>query len=984
MAQVNTSLPCRLVYAINENPHIGYVVEPYMVELTTAGDYSFTYQKLSNVTVKDFVQFIQPDDVEIIRELEKIALDNIVKKYHSKPVTTKLFFEKFYLPQVQQLARDFTSRTMDKVLPLLLNKALFYKGKDGNPCQHKVVYEEGLATVVFHFIRSEQNMRYYPTIKLNENKVEFIAKNSRLITESPAYLLINNAQLIRFEEHVDGKKIKIFLDKRYLEIPRSAEDAYFQKFVIPLAEQYHIHAQGFTVKTEQHQASPVIKIETTWNGNLQLLLYFNYGEEQYAFSQGKKISATFSKTNDDITLVRTKRNAEWERNKAKRLIDLGLKNIESAAFVVDELKTLTPSTEINYTKYQLVEWLSAHSEPLKADNFTIEQAEFETEYLIAKPYLSIKISESKDWFDVHAIVMFGDIEIPFASLRNNIIHNKREYTLPNGQVVIIPEQWFAQLRDLFSLTDENTANKNIQLKKYHIGILQQLQEGNIAEVVMNRKLQQLLTMENIEETELPKQLNATLRPYQKAGFDWMCFLHSYGFGGCLADDMGLGKTLQTLSLLAKMKEMQQENPIALEDVAYHQRQATTSLLIAPTSLLYNWKDEAKKFTPQLKIYIHAGADRVKNADTFVNYDLIITSYGMARNDLEVFNQFYFNYVILDESQYIKNYSSQVSQNVFELKSAHKLILSGTPLENSISELWTQMHFINKGLLGSYGKFKDNYVTPIEKENDIARTERLHSIIKPFVMRRTKKQVATDLPDKIEQVVYCDMSEKQAELYEETKSQYRNELIGANGEVNKGKSMNLLAGLTKLRQISNHPSMVMEDYDGDSGKFDEVILRLQNALNEGHKVLIFSQFVKQLKLFQDYLTENATPYFYIDGSVKSAERKSLVDQFQASDDVKVFLISLKAGGVGLNLTTADYVFILDPWWNPATERQAVDRAHRIGQLNTVFTYKFISKNSVEEKIVKLQEHKQQLSDSLIKTEESFFKSLSKEDIQAILA
>lgn len=984
MANVSNTVPCRLVYAINEHPHIGYVVEPFMVELTASGDYSYTYQKLNNETAKDFHGLITSQDIEIIRELEKITIENIVKKYHSKPVTNKLFFEKFYLPQIQQLARDFTARVMDKVLPLLLNTELFYKGKDGNPCQHRITYEEGLATVVFHFIRSEQNMRYYPTIKLNETRVEFIGKNSRIITEQPTYLLINNAQLIRFEEYVDGKKLKIFLDKRYLEIPRSAEDAYFEKFVIPLAEQYHIHAQGFTVKTEQHQAAPVIKVETTWNGNLQLLLYFNYDTEQYAYSQGKKVSAVFVKENDNITLTRTKRSTDWERNKAKRLIDLGLKNIEQAAFVIDELKTTLPTSEQEYTKYQIIEWLSANSDALRADNFAIEQAEFEKAYFIAKPFLSIKISESKDWFDVNAIVMFGDIEIPFASLRHNIIHNKREYTLPNGQVVIIPEQWFAQLRDLFSLTDATTDSKNIQLKKYHIGILQQLQEGNIAEVVMNRKLQQLLTMENIEETELPKQLNATLRPYQKAGFDWMCFLHSYGFGGCLADDMGLGKTLQTLSLLAKMKELATENPIDDSNIAYHQRQAQTSLLIAPTSLLYNWRDEARKFTPQLKIYIHAGNDRVKNTDTFANYDLIVTSYGMARNDLEVLNKFYFNYIILDESQYIKNHSSQVSQNVFELKSAHKLILSGTPLENSISELWTQMHFINKGLLGAYGKFKDNYVTPIERDKDTARTERLHSIIKPFVMRRTKQQVATDLPDKIEQVVYCDMSEEQSKLYEETKSQYRNELIGAGGEVAKNKSMNLLAGLTKLRQISNHPSMVMPDYAGDSGKFDEVILRLQNALNEGHKVLIFSQFVKQLALFQNYLTENATPYFYIDGSVKSQARKQLVDDFQASDDVKVFLISLKAGGVGLNLTTADYVFILDPWWNPATERQAVDRAHRIGQLNTVFTYKFISRNSVEEKIVKLQEHKQQLSDSLIKTEESFFKSLSKEDIAAILA
>ena len=362
--------------------------------------------------------------------------------------------------------------------------------------------------------------------------------------------------------------------------------------------------------------------------------------------------------------------------------------------------------------------------------------------------------------------------------------------------------------------------------------------------------------------------------------------------------------------------------------------------------------------------------------------MILTSYGVTRLDIEVLSAYYFNYVILDESQAIKNPTSNIAKAVIKLKSNHRLVLSGTPLENSTLDLWSQMSFINEGLLGGLNYFKNNFLNPIEKKQDDNKRKKLYSIIKPFILRRLKSQVATELPEKVENVQYVTMSDDQKEIYDEVKSSIRNEILNKIEHNGLGKShLILLQGLTKLRQIANHPEMVDETYSGLSGKMSDMLHKLKSAIGENHKILVFSQFVKHLSLVRQQLDQLAIKYAYLDGGTK--DRAAQVEQFQNDEELKVFLISLKAGGVGLNLTKADYVFILDPWWNPAVESQAIDRAHRIGQKNRVFTYKFITKNTVEEKILMLQERKKKLAFDLITTEESFVKKLSREDIESIL-
>jgi SNF2 family DNA or RNA helicase len=401
--------------------------------------------------------------------------------------------------------------------------------------------------------------------------------------------------------------------------------------------------------------------------------------------------------------------------------------------------------------------------------------------------------------------------------------------------------------------------------------------------------------------------------------------------------------------------------------------------------VYNWYHETRKFTPKLKVLIYTGIGRDKNPQLFQLYDLIISTYGTVRVDIDILKDYRFNYVILDESQSIKNPNSLSARAVKQLKSTNKLVLTGTPIENSVQELWSQLSFINPGLVGSLSSFNERFVTPIEKGKDIHKMSQLKAIIKPFVLRRTKDQVAKDLPPKVEQVKYCNMTEQQAEEYEKVKSYYRNEILKSISEIGLPKSqLVLLQGLIKLRQIANHPKLILPEYEGQAGKFDEIIAMSETAMQEGHKVLLFSQFVKQLDLFRAQFDKNGWKYCYLDGSTPNEMRQKQVDIFQKDDSILFFLISLKAGGVGLNLTAADYVFISDPWWNPAVEQQAVDRTHRIGQTKSVFNYKFITKDTVEEKILALQQSKKELANNIITTEESFVKSFNIDEILDILS
>ncbi|MFD2161448.1 DEAD/DEAH box helicase [Paradesertivirga mongoliensis] len=965
MLRVDSSKPCKLVYSLCKHDFLGYLIEPHVVQLNQDGDFSLTHQRLFSTTAKEFSNILDETDIKLIKILEETEQGHIIRRYHKKPVRPVEFFSKTFDQKLYDIIRPKIEKRMVEAFRLLTDRALFSMSKEGWPVERKIQIADEAASVLFHFRKGEEETRYFPTIKFKGIRIEFMFKDAQVVCNEPGWLLLEDV-LYFFEGDIEGKKLQPFLNKRFISIPKSSEKAYFQKFVGPLIEKHHVYAEGFTINTEKFDAIPVLKVIFIPGGISQLQLYFKYGSYVFPAGSTTKVTVRLEMEGDNYVFHRIKRSLSWEKSKLDEIIGLGL---ETASSLFLNLEVKKAFAEDEDASFSVINWLNENHEELKQKGFEIEQPDGNKRFLFGSSKVDLEFKEGNDWFDLNAVVHFGPYQIPFMDLRHHILHKIREFTLPSGEVAVIPEKWFAQFGNLLNFTEKG--EQGLKLKKHHIGLINDFANSDLASVTMDRKLQKLAGFEEIEDVEVPKNFKGQLRSYQKAGYNWFQFLRNYNFGGCLADDMGLGKTVQTLALLQKIKEEHAETGTP-----------STSLIIMPTSLIYNWVKEAEKFAPSLRILEHTGTFRSKDVERFMRYDVVFTTYGITRVDIDYIKNLYFNYIILDESQNIKNPASKAYKAVKQLKSKNKLILSGTPVENSVNDLWTQMSFINPGLLGNQHFFQNDFVTPIEKKRDEEAAKKLQALIKPFVLRRTKDQVATELPQKTVQLFYCQMGEEQAQYYEDVKSEYRNDLLRSLEDGTFAKSqIQVLQGLTKLRQIANHPSMIDKDYEGESGKFENVIHTLQNVLSRGHKVLVFSQFVKQLEIYRNHFDTEKVRYAYLDGSTQN--RGQVVEEFQTNNEIKLFLISLKAGGVGLNLTEADYVFMLDPWWNPAVEQQAIDRTHRIGQTKKVFIYKFITKDTVEEKILALQNRKRSVAESLITTEESFVKSLSAEDIREIL-
>lgn len=967
--KVYTTQPFQVIYSLFEHEYLGYLFESFVVQVNTKGQLTLQHQNISAKNADEFASRLDADDFRLISLIDQIQQDAVLKKFSSKRLSPADFFFKVYDPekgdkQLQEEIGHYIQVRMGKVLDLLHGKMTFIMGKDGEPTWKQIKVAPEKATVLFHFMRNEDNTHYFPTIKYAGQKLDFQYRGAVLICYEPAWLMLNDV-VYSFEKAIDGKKLQPFLNKKFIVVPRSVEENYYRKFVTPLLESFDVHAKGFDIRSEKYIPSPFltfseIKAADTVvakpNSSVEVdkILFdlsFKYGNYMVQTHEAKRISVNMEKTEESYIFHKLVRDVKYEKAFVKELTKRELE-VKNGTAVLD--KSLAFS------------WLNTNLNELEKLGFTVQQLERSGKnYFIGNISVEVGITETNDWFDIYGTVHFGEFEVPFIKLKHHILTKNNEFQLPNGQIAIIPEEWFTQYVELFAFSE---GEHQLTLKKHHMALVNDLKNDNLATVTMTRKLEKLREFELIEDQPLPEGFVGELRPYQKAGYNWLHFVQNYKFGGCLADDMGLGKTVQTLALLQHRKEANVE---------------AASLLVMPTSLVYNWLSEAQKFTPNLRILNYTGTYRDKNVEQFKHYDVVLTSYGIVRLDAELLKSYYFDYIILDESQAIKNPDSTTSRSVRALKSRHRLILTGTPVENSTMDLWSQMSFINPGLLGSQHFFRNEFLKPIEKEKDELKTKKLHALIKPFILRRHKSQVATELPEKIEHTTYCKMTEEQEHAYEETKSYYRNKILTSLEENGAGNTQFLLLqGLTKLRQIANHPLMTDAGYEGESGKLKEVMRMTKNVVREGHKVLIFSQFVKHLEIIRKALDEKEITYTYLDGNTKN--RQQQVERFQNDKSIQVFLISLKAGGVGLNLTAADYVFVLDPWWNPAVEAQAVDRAHRIGQQNTVFTYKFITKDTVEEKILALQNRKIQLVTDLISTDETVIKSLTKEDIDNLLS
>jgi non-specific serine/threonine protein kinase len=573
------------------------------------------------------------------------------------------------------------------------------------------------------------------------------------------------------------------------------------------------------------------------------------------------------------------------------------------------------------------------------------------------------LSSEVDWFDLDLTIEFNGVPLTLAELKKALQKEKKFVRLKDGSIARLPEKLIQKFQYLIEFGQPDTST--IRFQDHHLSFVDKLlDEADSKELdqLSEKKLKKLDKFKEIKEYPLPENLIGELRDYQRAGYNWLNFLKEFSFGGCLADDMGLGKTVQTLAFL--------QNELNNKKIP--------NLIIAPTSVLFNWQREIEKFTPEIDYLLHYGTKRSRDVRRLRKKALILTTYGHLRRDITFLKDITFHYVVLDESQNIKNPHSDTAQASRNLQSANRLALTGTPVENNTMELWSQFSFLSPGLLGAQGFFKDNFMRPIEKDQNEQVATTLRKIIFPFILRRTKEEVVKELPPKIENVIYSPMSEEQQKIYDKVRDSYRNAIVEEISSSGLGKSaIRVLEGLTKLRQVACHPLLVDKKFEDEAGKFEALKLMIEEIIAENHKVLVFSQFVKMLSVMRDYLDEQAIEYSYLDGSTK--DREGAVNKFQDEESIRIFLISLKAGGVGLNLTAADYVIHYDPWWNPAVEMQASDRAHRIGQTKKVFSYKLIAKDSVEEKILSLQKQKKALVQKLITTEGGFFKSLSKGDI-----
>ena len=980
--KVSASQPFQIIYSLYQHEYLGFIFESYIVHLDEKGKLTYQHQNISAKNAREFSKGLDDRDFELIEAIDSMHQDAIAKKFSAKVIKPEEFLTKTYdkskgNEQAQEQIEEYMEKRRAKILEKLKGKLLFEMGNDGEPTWRKIEVLENRATIQFHFMRTHENTNYYPTIYFQGKKLEMPNESAYLVCKSPAWMVLNG-KLYGFEKHVDGKKLIPFFSKKFVVIPKNVEETYYNRFIAPLIASFDdVEASGFEINKSAYDPYPVLTLSelhtaqtitaptlfesngsnaeepTDEAGKIVFDLSFKYGKHRFRGDNIGPVSVTVEKQPEGYIFHRVARKTDTEKNFLHTLQKLGLP--------MKGFRVAIPKSEA-------FSWLNENRVNLLNLGFEVSQPESrDKKYFVGKAVIEVEVKENIDWFDIHAKIRFGEFEILFKDLRKLILRRKVEFKLPNGEIAIIPEVWLTKYSDLFALSETEGTQEKPVLRKHHLNLVKELEEGNLAKVHLSEKLRSLNSFSGIKNYALPEGFNGELRPYQKAGYNWLRFLNEYRLGGCLADDMGLGKTVQTLTLLLSEKKTG----------------AGTTLLVMPTSLIYNWEMEANKFTPELRILNYTGTLRNKDITRFKNYDLILTSYGITRLDIELLQKFFFNYIILDESQVIKNPTSNIAKAVRELKSRHKLVLTGTPIENTTLDLWSQMSFINPGILGTQTYFRNEYQYPIEKKADESKSKKLGAVIKPFILRRHKSQVATELPAKVEYVQYSVMTPEQEKRYEEIKTHYREKIFNLIEQEGLGNSrFMILEGLTKLRQLANHPRMIEQSYSGDSGKLEDITHMLENAMAEGHKVLVFSQFVKHLDLVREYLKENKIDFAYLDGS--STDRKEQVERFNRESQLKVFLISIKAGGLGLNLTEADYVFILDPWWNPAVEAQAIDRAHRIGQKRKVFTYKFITRNTVEEKILTLQQKKLKLTQELITTEESFMKQLTKEDILQMLS
>lgn len=970
-----TSTPFAIVYNLYPFQEGLFLPNAYVVKKDRAGLLAHIQQRATEETIGAYQLELTPLRKRLFGLQELLSPKYLAEKFNTNKRKARTLEELLDNKEIKPSIISNIHRRLDEWLSLITQSELPLSWN----VERKVLVKDFVLEFAkvplkpkLFFNKTEREVLYQLRLMDGDDRIRIKEKDIQPITNKPAWVFADY-RLYRIE-HINGNMVKPFRFKDEITIPAASVNVYFQKFILKVAAKVDIEAEGFSVlQLDELEGCELEVVKHLFNDQWVINARMCYPGTFFHWRE-KTAQKTSLKVGAEVQIIRVQRKFAAEEAYMKHLAQLGIRvQDESNYLYVDKL---------DQAPYALIEWLGKHRKRIEKAGFRLLLPEIDGKVIqLASPQLDLATTQENDWFDIHGEVTAGAFSIPFKKLIPYIKDENRFYPLPDGTYFLIPEEWLNKYRDLAKFA--NTKKGQLRLTKSQFTLLEELEDHSPQ------------IEEKVDHNFRPSALlKAELRPYQLAGVQWLVNLYHNELGACLADDMGLGKTLQTIAVLLHAKENKaqpQSAPASSSSAAQLDLfqpppdagflKSLNALIILPASLVFNWAQEIHKFAPSLSIYQHTGSKRYKDPRLILRFDVILTTYQTALRDAELLQNIQFEYIVLDESQQIKNRESKIFQAINTFPAKYKISLSGTPIENSLSDLWSQMQFINPDLLGGFTFFKKEFIHPIEKGQDEDKKDRLRKLVKPYLLRRTKEEVAKDLPPLTTKLFYSEMASEQKKRYEKEKSAARNYLLDNFDSNNPQYRIMVLQSLTRLRQIVNHPKLVFPDFKKDSGKYLDVLEHLQVVQKGGHKALIFSSFVKYLELFRSEFEAQKQAYSWLIGSQTAKQRQQNIQQFMEDPAVQAFLISIKSGGTGLNLTAADYVFILDPWWNPTIEQQAIARAHRIGQENKVMAVKFITKDSIEEKILLLQEKKKQLAEDIIG--EVGKMNFSKNDIKYLL-
>ncbi len=863
------------------------------------------------------------------------------------PEDTRALVREYLFPKLKKLFSSVTAKGL--IFQLVKGKTF----RTGNLLPVNVSDEEIKPS--FEVVKNNGNFEIKANVKAGGLLHEL--KDNEAAT--PLFFLYNHQLFVWKDQHASEVAENFFPSG----IKRTSAENWgevLKKEVLPLTKEYKVSFDKSLLQ-EIKDGKPDISLYLAEKGDY-LLFQPIFSYKGYATTARERDEVVVP-AGDKVIIVHRNRPAEQE-------FIANMQNLHSNFIYQEDTQALAlKGTDVlkNNWFFLFVDAMNEMKTPVHGFD-ALKNFRFNT----ARPSTKIFINSNTDWFDARIDIVFGDQQVSVAEVKRALANKQQFVQLGDGTLGILPEEWLKKYSLLFRVGEGKT--NQLKLSRYHMSVIDELYENrdeNELVLKLEEKYENLKEFNKIKEIDLPEQLQGTLRPYQVSGYHWLNYLSEVKWGGILADDMGLGKTVQALTYMQHFKNVHGK---------------LQAMVVCPTTLIYNWENEIKKFTPKLTYYIHHGAARSRDKEKFASHDVIITTYGTLRSDIKLLVTLELDYLLLDESQAIKNPLSKVTRAASLLNAKHRLCMSGTPLQNNTFDIFAQMNFLNPGMLGSMEFFRQEFAIPIDKFGEQDRKEHLKKILYPFILRRTKEQVAKDLPDKTETILYCEMEDEQRSIYDAYRNDYRNQILGTIETQGIHKSqLTILQGLMKLRQICDSPAILneTEKFENHSIKLDELSREIVENIGN-HKALVFSQFLGMLALIREKLDQLGVKYEYFDGSTSAPDREKAIQSFQNDESKRVFLISLKAGGVGLNLTAADYVYIVDPWWNPAVEQQAIDRTHRIGQDKNIFAYRMICVDTIEDKIIQLQEKKRALARDLIADDTTFVKSLTREDVEYLFS